>query len=110
MDFHNPSKCKKNAHKQGEKDYANGLRTYPGAMSYSETKSLPKRKAELEAEYHSMSADIREQVIPRAEASKERADLRIIAKEIVRDFRKAVVQRRRDLRKAEKDLSEICKW
>ena len=64
----------------------------------------------MEAEYQSMSAEIREQVIPRAEASKERAELRIIAKEIVRDFRKAVVQRKRDLRKAEKDLSEICEW
>ena len=80
------------------------------AMSHAETQSLPKRKAELEAEYHSMSGEVRQQVIPQAEASKERAELRIIAKEIVRDFRKTVVQRRRDLRQAEKELSEICKW
>jgi predicted nuclease of restriction endonuclease-like RecB superfamily len=79
-------------------------------MSYSETKSLPKRKAELEAEYQSMSLEIRQQVIPRTEASRERAELRTIAKEIVRDFRKAVAQRRRDLRETVKDLSEIRKW
>jgi hypothetical protein len=79
-------------------------------MSYCEARRLPKKKAELEEQYRTMPDAIRQQVIPPAEVASERAELRAIAKEIVGDFRKVVVQKRRDLRKAEKELSEIYTW
>lgn len=79
-------------------------------MSYGESKRLSQRKAELETQFREMPDEIRAQIIPRSEEAKERAELRTIAKEVVADFRKTVVEKRRELRKAERDLSEMRTW